>query len=554
MSESRQYRDGLPPSTDPASCRTLACHALAVIGLALALQAVAIVTTHGYDSDGIVFMWNAQDLAEGDLDTPMLLRKPLLYPLLVAGGVACGLPAEAAASIVNVLAGTLAAIIVWRLGLELGDRLKALIAGLFTASLAPLVNSAGRVLDTSLHVALFAGLMLAVVIGIRRKTLWPMLAAGLCLGGLAALRFEGAVAVVPVLLAIGFRSGWRLWRDLRWKIPAAVLVIGPMCLGVVAYGLLTKRQVGDFMMMPPAMARTIERPNIPEDLIEDGGPGSRNEPPTTAQRREALRRIFIPSVSVLAGRLGQMGLMFMKASAYVFTLLGAIGVIVRLATRSWRRGEGVPLLMLLWVPLALAPITGGTMRYMLPLAPVALWWSASAVTGWGRLWARTIPRGKVLACGLLAALVIGAQIPWIAQPKQTQGRARRAVGRFIEADAATRGIAPEALTVAAPVPQFAWYADARWVEIFTFDSGAWRSLPEFLEVARYFDAQYLVVEMWNVNTPRKDMFYRFDETLPTTNLEFLKAFDETALRGDVDDRGPQWIRVYRIPERTPSAE
>jgi hypothetical protein len=549
MSESQQYRDGLPPSTDPASCRTLACHALAVIGLALALQAVAIVTTHGYDSDGIVFMWNAQDLAEGDLDTPMLLRKPLLYPLLVAGGVACGLPAEAAASIVNVLAGTLAAIIVWRLGLELGDRPKALIAGLFMASLSPMVNSAGRALDTSLHVALFAGLMLAVVIGIRRKGLWPMLAAGLCLGAMAILRFEALATAVPVGLAVAFRDGLRLWRTLRWKAAAIVLVLVPAVSGLLPYGLMARARVGRFLTMPPAMTRTIERPRMPEDLVLEGAPTDPDEPVAPEHRREALRRVFLPSVRAMLERLGHMGLMFMKASAYVFTLLGVIGLLVRLATRSWRRGEGFLLLVTIWQPLALLPVTGGTMRYLLPLMPAMLWWSAVAVTSAGGPFRR---RWRLGAMAGLVALTIGGQAPEIAKPKQTQGRARRAVGRFIQADAATRGIDPQALSVAAPVPQFAWYADARWVEIVRPDSGAWRSLPAFIEVARRHGVQYFVVEMWNVNMPRKGMFHRFDETLPTTGLDLLKTFDEKALRGDADDGDPkQWIRVYYIPPKEP---
>lgn len=469
-------------------------------------------------------------------------------PLLAAAAMAVGAPAEQALAIGHVLAGSLAAGLLYVLTREVtGSQRVGALAGLLLA-LAPALAAAplywGSMTESLFVVALLAGLW-ATWRWLRSAGLgaWRLaLAAGLAYAAAFLVRPEGLgwwalFLAVATLLALVQR--WRRrtaafpWRSLAVYALAFLLAVTPYWLylyrhsgrvllsgktgittmlgqGIVEQGTALGNDLGSQLDSSgqEILWLSLERFNAsPLDVLRDN-------PLETAQRLvRNLRQIPGVLISDLVG-LGILGLM-------------VLGWFARPWDRRRSRSE------LFWIasllPMLVIPLFYVQDRLLAPAVPILLVWAARGLNGlieWlhGTLapWPRTRRLTPVGAALLLAVLVVSSL--WQQRALWQAG----ATGQFPSHQAAGQWLAANSQPGEAVMTrnsEIGLYADRPLVAL---PDAAWEQV---LAYGQARNARYLVIDSWEMETVRPQLSFLAQATIAP--LELLVEL--------VDERRVTWI-------------
>jgi 4-amino-4-deoxy-L-arabinose transferase-like glycosyltransferase len=180
-----------------------------VVRLALLLRAPAFIT-----NDSLSYLLPGFDLATGRGFEP-LFKRPPGYPLFVAGSLwLFGQQSLLGLLLAQHLVGLLTVALTYLLGRLLWGGAAAGLAGLLAALSGPLLVTEHYVMSETLFGCLLCAALLAATLGLQRKRLVWLAAAGLLLG-LAALVRPVAQLLLPLLAAsplIVWRGGWSAGR------------------------------------------------------------------------------------------------------------------------------------------------------------------------------------------------------------------------------------------------------------------------------------------------------------------------------------------------------
>jgi 4-amino-4-deoxy-L-arabinose transferase-like glycosyltransferase len=306
-----------------------------VVVVALLARTIEALLDPFVFNDGPRFVKMAAALLAGDWRRALSDDFHPLTPLAMAAGKwLFGLDLEIAGEAVNVLAGGVAALAIWKLALDQFGSRAALVAGFIFALHPRLRESSAGVQSDGIHLACFVLGALFAWRALERRQLASAALAGLCTALAYLTRPEG-LAVAVVL------AGWLLWDLARRRVPlgrtlalgaafgiALVALSGPYVFAMHEIGgrwSLTHKKdfIGWGPRTPPAAAASVvpapealppppaldpapapPPPEIaPAPLVEEFEPPAPPETPPRGAFREMLRdgqRGFHPILLVLA--------------------------------------------------------------------------------------------------------------------------------------------------------------------------------------------------------------------------------------------------------------
>ncbi|MGB9625842.1 MAG: glycosyltransferase family 39 protein [Phycisphaerae bacterium] len=279
--------------TGVISARGAASRVAIVLLAALAVRAYLLCVMPTISRDGVTFIWYAQRLGTTPLEEIRRQKQHPLYPALIAAvhaildraGAAAGDDVRSwliAGHVVALTAGLAVIPAVYLLACVLLGRRAGVVAAACAAMLPELCRYGADVLSDSLHLFLYLLALAIGLTGVRNRSAWRFVLAGL-LSGLAYLvRPEGGeVALVLVVAAVLVRS-WR--RQTRVALAAAcvaglLLTAGPYMLatGRIVQKKSIRRLIGIEAAAPRqyAPARAMGRPVDPAGMLAssaaDGG-------------------------------------------------------------------------------------------------------------------------------------------------------------------------------------------------------------------------------------------------------------------------------------------
>jgi len=193
-----------------------------VVGLALALRLVHLVEVadtpffrHLHTDPSMYNRW-AVKITEGDWlgrSKPVFYLGPL-YPYFLAVIYSVVGASKMAACLVQIILSALSAGLVYHLGRQLSGTVSGLIAGLLAAFCGMLIFFSSLILGATLIIFLDLLMLVLLVSGLRRPTLWKWIVAGVCFGlsacGRGNVALFGPLAVLAILAGLGF-SNWKKW-------------------------------------------------------------------------------------------------------------------------------------------------------------------------------------------------------------------------------------------------------------------------------------------------------------------------------------------------------
>ncbi len=461
--------------------RLSACAVMAIMTLAVGLRLLAVFTDYGLDNDGYINVSNARHLAAGRIDR-IDPRNPPLYPAMLAVGSRLGLPAAGFGKGLNVVAGALGSVGCALLALEVTRRhTVAVVAGLCYAVIPGLAARAGRVVTEPVHIGLVAWMLFAALRGTKRRSLRWIVVSAVLLALVAMCRYEGIAYGLAVVFVVVAGNGWHVWKHALWKIVAAAIITVIGFAGLVPSSLIMHRTRGTWMPLPPPAVQVVKdtgQQTVDQTVPEGTVPDYRKQ--HMARYRKMAEVLFLKALP--------------QATFYGAYLLPAlVGVGILAVRRRWTWLHTGLLFFCLWRVAVLFLWAGISDRYLYPLYPALLTWAAVGLVGVSGPFGRA--RVWVLAM-MLAALAAGGTFK-AARPTNVSDIRRREASRMVVEDAREQGI--EQLTIASFVPQYAYYADARWYELFRYDDILRRDLDELSERIALGLAgfQYMVIERWN---------------------------------------------------------
>jgi len=164
--------------------------------------------------------WRAELRRDYPLGYPALV---LLFHSVTGGGLASDeiIAWQRSGQLVCVLSGVVCIPLVCCLGRRLLDRRCALVAAWIWALLPFAARLSADALTDMPHLALILSAMLCAMRGLRRRSIAPLLLAGVLSGAGSTMRTEaGEVALVAVLLALA-----RPRVPVRWRLAASIAIV-----------------------------------------------------------------------------------------------------------------------------------------------------------------------------------------------------------------------------------------------------------------------------------------------------------------------------------------
>lgn len=512
--------------------------------LALGLRFVSVVRNYGLDNDSLIYLYNARDFAAWNLEGETLTRVPVLFPGLMATGMRAGLATETAGHLINCLAGALGAVGLYMLALEVVPRRQAVVAGVLFAAMPSLAKTGGLLLTEPLHIMLTVWVAYFTVVGVRHRCLVGMSLAGVMLGLCAVCRIEGIAYLVPVTAAIFLCNFPKVLKPLGWKLASLVLVVVLCLAGTIPFGLMTRHQTGTWSITTPAFQRETQTTPASQQPKTDTASADGSPKPASTNQVFALMSYGMKSVTgLLKISLPRLPKLLAKTGNYVFLFLALVGIVFWTVQRKWTRAGLFLAAFWGWRIVLVSCLTAGSSRFLLPVAPGMALWSAVALAGITELFKQH--RDKVLV-GTTALLVLVGTI-FVFKVENASGIVRREVSSYINTDAKSRGVSD--IGIASFEGQFAYYAKARWFEIFLPDRPEQKQFESFIEACRTDDVQYLIVPRrkdrpdWK---PYKGFIVDFNQRIGSSGLILLKSFYENS-ESKRDPDHPRIIDVYRIP-------
>jgi len=201
--------------------------ALAALALVVRLLALLAVGHFHLAADPADYDHHARSIAAGHgyPSSPVApgptARRPPAFPYLLGAVYRLTGSSVTAGRVAQAAIGSIAVLFVALIAYELWGRRVAIVAGAFAAFLPPLVVDGLTLLSEPLFVAFELAAVFAILRW-RRHARWPWLCAAGVLAGLAILtRSNGALLLLPLLVAARPR---RPWRDLHsYRAPLALL-------------------------------------------------------------------------------------------------------------------------------------------------------------------------------------------------------------------------------------------------------------------------------------------------------------------------------------------
>jgi 4-amino-4-deoxy-L-arabinose transferase-like glycosyltransferase len=509
------------------------------------------------EAEGSYYARVAENLAAGRgliglREAGLQLLYPPLYPALIAVGVKLGLASEAAGRLVSVIAGSWLPVIVCLLARRIHGAAAGWLAGALTALHPLLIGISAAVLTESTYLTLSMLAILFVVELLARDSRPWALGAG-ALFGLAYLCRPEAL-LLAALASMGLvLANLRDWRRAAGRAALLLAVLGLLA---APYVIFLHGQTGQLRFEAKSAdgLRKMLREEagwsegeiyfkVGDDLVEQGNSNTSDLEQLTTTRialghrlRLTLRQGLRNLPRTLRGLGGlQLGQPFLGA-------LVALGVFAVAWDRRRLRAEA-PLLAVVGLTL----LTFGTWpffhdRFLFPVLPVLLVWSAAGLSLLGRQAAATaralVPQRRfgasaaAIAMGgaaalLIASAAVGARASDDLSQAWSAHRDDASVGRWLRPLAGQ-----ERLRLMDSEPIVAYYAGAVLVPF------PWTDAATALRYMARKDLSYVVLR--DADTGRRPYLGAWLRE-PPPQLQLVKTF-----RGDSGA-----IRVYRWGGGTP---
>ena len=365
--------------------------------LAFCIRLLMVKYSWGLDGDGVWYATLGKNLVSGNFKAGLSAYWPPLYPFLVGISSLVIHDLEFAGRFVSVLAGSLLVIPVYYLCLKLYDKEVAFIGALLVAIHSLLINYSTSLMTESTYTLLFTS---AIVLGLfalskARVYLFPL--TGLAFGACYLVRPEamGYVGLI-ILLTMAARLYNKRIQNKR-VFHNSVLLITVLILTCFPYILYVHHQTGVWTISQKLSLNLRDSDIYRRRLTPDGQSTNADilwggfRPQSAAQFRPSgpppaadsgnrpgtVRRLAYVLEQSAKGLAGEYGI-FPQVVSPLFVLFAGLG----LFTTRWSKHEaGFQLYLLLFV---LATLLGYSLtvlqvRYLLPLLPIFLCWSARGV-------------------------------------------------------------------------------------------------------------------------------------------------------------------------------
>jgi len=428
--------------TDVISARGAASRVAIVLLAALAVRAYLLCAIPTVSRDGITFIWYAQQLGRSPLEEIRRQKQHPLYPAVIAAVHAALDRADAAASDdvrswliaghVVALTASLAVIpAVYLLTAVLLNRRAGIVAAACAAVLPEFCRYGGDVLSDSLHLFLYLLALAIGLTGVRSRSAWRFLLAGL-LSGLAYLvRPEGAEVAIVLVAAVLLVRPWR-WQT---KVALAAACVAGLLLTASPYMLATGRIV---------QKKSIRR------LIGIEAAAPREHAPARTSGCPVERAGMLASSAVGGGVVrgawsltcaaGKTLLNWVRALRVVYLLPAVVWFLLqprrpRLAGVAWIAAMAWCLHAVVCVLLihTFSYWDLFSLRHVLILAALTLPWTAAGLIRLVDLAAASNVRwlNRRVAWILAAALLIGPTLPWLLRAPNREYIHLRRAGEWI---------------------------------------------------------------------------------------------------------------------------
>lgn len=203
-----------------------------VVLVALALRLAALAATSGLPlaSDASDYSRHARSIAAGSGFPPSVVDphggasaiRPPAFPFLLAGVYALTDDSVAAGRIAQALLGALIVGLIGLIALELWGAEVALVAAALAAIFPPLVIDGVALLSEPLFVVFELAAVMSILRWRRRRRLAWLIGAGTLIGGAWLTRVEGALLLIPLMVAARGTGPWRAART--YRAPATLLL------------------------------------------------------------------------------------------------------------------------------------------------------------------------------------------------------------------------------------------------------------------------------------------------------------------------------------------
>ncbi|HYN85108.1 MAG TPA: glycosyltransferase family 39 protein [Pyrinomonadaceae bacterium] len=463
-------------------------------GVALALRvALLFGVEHVITPDGVMYAGLVRALAAGRFAEGLSTYWPPLYPALAAAASLLFADVELAGRIVSVVAGALVVVPVYRLARDSYGRDAARLAASLAALHPLLVYYSTLVLTESVYTLLFACGACAGWSAVSETSARKFLTAGAIFGACYLLKPEAAGFV---LLLVALALAARVFSEKRASLKTSLLGACAACAGflVVAspYLVYLRRETGGWILSGKLAGH-----------LWQGSRRAGESAPQVAGLFPDATTAVVQLTKALRYEYELLNLLFPTA----FVVAAALGLFASRWTRERARRE-LYLLLFFAATLAGYAVTLPNVRFLVPLTPLVICWTARGVGELER-WAGATARRAGVAENLrrvgarlfrpaVVALLLLSLLPMFVYllrgDKWGDYYGQKRAALWIRDEARTRGDAAPAVMSTAPVAAF--YAGGRHVALVDEETA------ELVERARREGVSYVVINERGVKETR----------------------------------------------------